>query len=56
MQQRPEWQLAAEMLLPTTTLGVIVMMAQIAVLKALNAAKPTPEPRRKRERANKMIR
>jgi hypothetical protein len=30
MQQRPEWQLAAEMLLPTTTLGVIVMMAQIA--------------------------
>jgi hypothetical protein len=46
--QRPEWQIAAEMLLEAVEGKGPLMFAEIAVRKAVNAGKPAPEttPRR----------
>ena len=49
--QRPEWQIAAEMLLEAVEGKGPLMFAEIAVRKAVNAGKPAPEPTpRRRER------
>jgi hypothetical protein len=47
--RRPEWQIAAEMLLAAVEGTSPQMFAEIAMRKALNAGKPAPErtPRRK---------
>jgi hypothetical protein len=49
MHQRPEWQIAAEMLLEAVEGKGPLMFAEIAMRKAVNAGKPPPEltPRRK---------
>ena len=51
--KRPEWQIAAEMLLEAVEGKGPLMFAEIAMRKAINAGKPAPEPtstRRKRKR------
>jgi hypothetical protein len=53
---RPEWQTATEMLLKAAEGRLPVMFAHIALLKALNAEKPPPEPRRKPVKKYKVIR
>jgi hypothetical protein len=54
IHQRPEWQIAAEMLLEAVEGKGPLMFAEIAMRKAVNAGKPAPEPepatRRKRRR------
>ena len=54
IHQRPEWQIAAEMLLEAAEGKGPLMFAEIAIRKAVNAGKPAPEPepptRRKRKR------
>ena len=54
IHQRPEWQIAAEMLLEAVEGKGPLMFAEIAIRKAVNAGKPAPEPepptRRKRKR------
>jgi len=52
IHQRPEWQIAAEMLLEAVEGKGPLMFAEIAVRKAVNAGKPAPEPtpRRKTKR------
>lgn len=40
IQQRPEWQAAAEALLLVVERGGPVMMARIGMMRALNAGKP----------------
>ena len=42
--QRPEWQIAAEMLLEAVEGSGPLMFSEIAMRKALNAEKPAPEP------------
>ena len=42
--QRPEWQVAAEMLLEAVEGKGPLMFAEIAMRKAVNAGKPAPEP------------
>jgi hypothetical protein len=42
--QRPEWQIAAEMLLEAVEGEGPLMFAEIAMRKAVNAGKPAPEP------------
>ena len=42
--QRPEWQIAAEVLLEAVEGKGPLMFAEIAVRKAVNAGKPTREP------------
>ena len=45
IHQRPEWQIAAEMLLEAVEgKGGSLMFAEIAIRKAVNAGKPAPEP------------
>ena len=44
IHQRPEWQIAAEMLLEAVEGKGPLMFAEIAVRKAVNAGKPTREP------------
>jgi hypothetical protein len=48
--EREHWQVAMECLISAAEKGGIVVMAHIAMLRALNAGKPDPEitPRRKR--------
>ena len=41
--QRPEWQIAAQMLLEAVE-GKPLMFAEAAIRKAVNAGKPAPEP------------
>ena len=50
IHQRPEWQIAAEMLLEAVEGKGPLMFAEIAMRKAVNAGKPAPEstPRRKK--------
>jgi hypothetical protein len=50
--EREHWQIAMKLLISAAEKGGIVMMARIAMLRALNAGKPDPEitPRRKRAR------
>ena len=52
IHQRPEWQIAAEMLLEAVEGKGPLMFAEIAMRKAVNAGKPAPEstPRRKGRR------
>ena len=54
MQERPEWQTAAEMLILAAQDHWPVMFADIAMRKALHAGKtaPTPEPRRRPAKKN----
>ena len=42
--KRPEWQIAAEMLLEAVEGKGPLMFAEIAMRKAVNAGKPAPEP------------
>ena len=44
IHQRPEWQIAAEMLLEAVEEKGPLMFAEIAMRKAVNAGKPPPEP------------
>src|SRR6202142_2498402 len=41
--EREHWQIAMEFLIAAAEKGGIVMMAHIAMLRALNAGKPDPE-------------
>ena len=43
IHRRPEWQVAAEMLLDAVE-GKSLMFAEAAIRKAVNAGKPAPEP------------
>jgi hypothetical protein len=56
-QNLPAWQLAAQMLLSAAERGGIVMLAEIAVRRALHGKPkgPPPEPRRRSARAYKLI-
>jgi hypothetical protein len=58
MQERPEWQAAAQALLLVTERGGPTMLARIGVALALNAGKPKPEiaPRRKRAMHYRIVR
>ena len=48
--KRPEWQVAAEMLLEAVEgKGGSLMFAEIAIRKAVNAGKPAPEPTPRRK-------
>jgi hypothetical protein len=47
--QRPEWQIAAEMLLEAVEGKSPLMFAEIAMRKAVNAGKPAPEPTPRRK-------
>jgi hypothetical protein len=55
---RDHWQLAMKCLMDAAERGGIVLMARIAMLQALNHAKPVPptEPRRKRAKAFRLVR
>jgi hypothetical protein len=44
IHQRPEWQIAAEMLLAAVEGSGRLMSAEIAMRNAVNAGKPPPEP------------
>ena len=44
IHQRPEWQIAAEMLLEAVEGKGPLMFAEIPMRKAVNAGKPAPEP------------
>jgi hypothetical protein len=52
------WQIAMEFLISAAEKGGIVMMAHIAMLRALNTSKPNPEitPRRKRAKRYRIVR
>jgi hypothetical protein len=55
---RPEWRLAAAMLMQAAEDGAPVMLAEIAMRRALNAdgsAEP-PKPRRKRAKKYRIVR
>jgi hypothetical protein len=51
--QRPEWQIAAEMLLEAVEGKGPLMFAEIAIRKAVNAGKPDPEPTPRRRGAKR---
>jgi hypothetical protein len=55
---RPEWRLPAAMLMQTAEDGAPVMLAEIAMRRALNAdGNPEPpEPRRKRAKKYRIVR
>ena len=55
---RPEWRLAAAMLMQAAEDGAPVMLAEIAMPRALNVdGKPgPPEPRRKRAKKYRIVR
>jgi hypothetical protein len=55
---RPEWRLAAAMLVQAAEDGAPVMLAEIAMRRALNVdGKPgPPEPRRKRAKKYRIVR
>jgi hypothetical protein len=55
-QQQPEWQLAAEMLLNAAERGGIVMLAEIAMRRALNGKSTIAEPRRKVAKKYRIVR
>jgi hypothetical protein len=56
--EREHWQIAMEFLISAAEKGGIVMMARIAMLRALNAGKPDAEitPRRKRAKRYRIVR
>ncbi|WMT71265.1 hypothetical protein [Bradyrhizobium sp. Ash2021] len=51
------WQLAMQMLIDAADRGGIVMMAHVAVLRALNHGKPAPDvtPRGKRAKVYRIV-
>ena len=55
--EREHWQIAMEFLISAAENGGIVMIARIAMLRALNAGKPDPEitPRRKRPKRCRIV-
>ena len=55
--EREHWQIAMEFLISAAENGGIVMIARIAMLRALNAGKPDPEitPRRKRPKRYRIV-
>jgi hypothetical protein len=53
MHDRPEWQKATHFLLMAAEGRLPVMFANIALLQALNAGKPTPEPTPRKKAAKK---
>jgi hypothetical protein len=57
-QKKPEWELATGLLLSAAEAGGIIMMAEIAVRRALGHGrpKPPPEPRRRRAKAYTVVR
>jgi hypothetical protein len=56
--EREHWQIAMKFLISAAEKGGIVMMARVAMLRALNAGKPDPEiiPRRKRAKRYRIVR
>jgi hypothetical protein len=58
VQELPEWQTAAEMLIPAAQGQRPLMFAEIAMRQPLHAGKPasTPKPRRKPARKYKIVR
>lgn len=58
MQHRPEWQIAAQMLMQAADGKVPLMFAHIGMLKALRTGKPEaqPEPRRKAAKKYRIVR
>jgi hypothetical protein len=57
-QRKPQWELATGLLLCAAESGGILMMAEIAVRRAIGHGqpKPAPELRRKRAKAYKVLR
>jgi hypothetical protein len=55
--ERQHWQVAMECLIAAAEKGGIVMMARIAMLRALNHGEPdpAPAPRRKRAKAYRIV-
>jgi hypothetical protein len=55
--ERKHWQIAMEFLISAAEKGGIVMMAHIAMLRALNHGDPdpAPAPRRKRAKAYRIV-
>jgi len=53
---RPEWRLAAAMLMQAAEDGAPVMLAEIAMRRALSAEKTPPAPRRKRAKVYRVVR
>src|ERR1700693_5013400 len=51
--EREHWQIAMEFLISAAEKGGIVMMARIAMLRALSAGKPDPEITSRRKRAKR---
>ncbi len=51
--EREHWQVAIEQLISAAEQGGIVMMARIAVLKALNHSAPDPAPAPRRPKRKK---
>ena len=51
--ERPEWQLAVEMLIAAVEERGPLMFAEIAVRKAVNAGKTAPQPTPRRKAAKK---
>jgi hypothetical protein len=56
--EREHWQVAMEVLISAAEKGGIVMMARIAMLRALNHgdSDPAPAPRRKRAKRYRIVR
>jgi hypothetical protein len=56
--EREHWQIAMEFLISAAEKGGIVMIAHIAMLRALNTGKPDPAitPRRKRSKRYRIVR
>jgi len=54
--ERAEWQTAIHFLLMAAEDRMPVMFVHVAMLKALNAGKPPPEPRRKRAKKFRIVR
>ena len=52
---RPEWRLAAAMLMQAAEDGAPVMLAEIAMCRALNADGTPEPPKPRRKRAKKLI-
>lgn len=52
IQRRPEWQAATQTLLLVAERGGPAMLARIGMMRALNAGKPPPAPKRIARKVN----